>query len=233
MKKADYGLDAPGVILGSIAAGVALIICAAAWKPLVLIGGVLTLLGIATWFSSRRGKLLVRDHVLEGLRLLGDERVLDVGCGRGLLLVGAAKRLSRGKAVGVDIWSGADQLDNRRDATLANAAAEGVAAKVDVVDGDMRDMPFEADAFDVVVSNLAIHNVAAASDRQKSIREIARVLKPGGRLALIDLAFTADYARWLRECGLVEVRREWPARWFFPPLGIVTAQKPSSQGAGG
>jgi ubiquinone/menaquinone biosynthesis C-methylase UbiE len=121
----------------------------------------------------------------------------------------------------------ADQLHNGRDAALDNAAAEGVAARVQVVDGDMRDMPFADASFDIVVSNLAIHNVPSQAGRQRSIAEIARVLKPGGRVALMDLAFTAHYANWLRGAGLVEVQRTWPARWFFPPLGIVQAKKPS------
>jgi ubiquinone/menaquinone biosynthesis C-methylase UbiE len=121
----------------------------------------------------------------------------------------------------------ADQLHNGRDAALDNAVAEGVAERVQIIDGDMRDMPFADSSFDLVVSNLAIHNVPSQEGRQRSISEIARVLKPGGRVALMDLAFTARYADWLRNAGLVEVQRTWPARWFFPPLGIVQARKPS------
>src|SRR4051794_5264342 len=115
MANVDYGLDAPGVILGAIGLGVALVVTGRVVAPLhglACAGWLLTALGLLTYWSSRRGKLGVRDRVLDGLALRGDERVLDVGCGRGLLLVGAAKRLSTGTATGLDLWSGVDQLDN-------------------------------------------------------------------------------------------------------------------------
>jgi len=228
MNKVDYGLDAPGVILGSIAAGIAVVAAAllvASAHAFAWLGLALIVTGVATYASSRVGKLGIRDRLFERLALRGDERVLDVGCGRGLLLVGAARRLANGKASGLDLWSSADQLDNRRDATLANAAAEGVTERVEVIDGDMRQMPFEAATFDVVVSNLAIHNVPTSEGRRQAIAEIVRVLRPGGRVAIVDLAFTKNYADWFAEAGLVAVRRVWPARWFFPPLGVVTAEK--------
>ncbi len=61
-------------------------------------------------WDSKVGKLWSRDRQLDGLKLRGDELVLDVGCGRGLLLIGAAKRLTTGKAVGVDIWNAEDLI---------------------------------------------------------------------------------------------------------------------------
>jgi ubiquinone/menaquinone biosynthesis C-methylase UbiE len=224
----DYGLDAPGVVIGTLVAAGSITVLGeivGALHRFSWIGGVLAAVGAAMYWSSRRGKLLVRNRLLDRLDIDDDEQVLDVGCGRGLLLIGAAKRLSTGKAFGLDLWSNVDQLDNRRDATLANAAAEGVADRVEVVDGDMRQMPFEAATFDLVLSNLAIHNVSTETGRRQSIAEIARVLRPGGRVAIVDLAFTKAYADWLHDAGLVNVRHEWPARWFFPPLGIVTAEK--------
>lgn len=229
MSRPDYGLDAPGVVLGLPLVGALVLVAGLLFAPhplLLAVGALLVLMGVATYLSSRFGKLKLRDRLLDQLALRGDERVLDVGCGRGLLLVGAAKRLATGKASGLDLWVQADQLHNGRDAALGNAAAEGVSERVEVLDGDMRSMPFADASFDLVVSNLAIHNVPGPDGRQRSIDEIARVLKPGGRVALMDLAFTSDYAAWLQSAGLIEVRRTWPARWFFPPLGIVRATKP-------
>jgi ubiquinone/menaquinone biosynthesis C-methylase UbiE len=234
MTKPDYGLDAPGVILGALGAGAvsfavsALFLRGVIASVIGVAGALLIIAGAGMFVSSRYAKLRLRDRLLDGLCLRGDERILDVGCGRGLLLVGAAKRLATGKAVGLDLWVQADQLHNGADAALANAALEGVTARVEVEDGDMRAMPFADGTFDAVVSNLAIHNVPGRDGRQRSIAEIVRVLKPGGRVALMDLAFTADYARWLRDEGLVAVRRTWPARWFFPPIGVVVAEKASA-----
>src|SRR5262249_37091118 len=136
-------------------------------------------------WSSRSGKLVARDKLLDGLGLHGDETVLDVGCGHGLLLIGAAKRLPNGRAIGVDIWSQVDQGKNSKAATLANAAAEGVSDRVEVLDGDMRALPLPVASVDVVVASLAIHNIREREGRRQAIDEIARVLKPGGRVALM------------------------------------------------
>ena len=233
--RADYGLDAPGVVRGFAVAGAAM---AAAAVLLAVVGVPVApdLLGLgAAMFlatvvlmlhSSRRGKLVERDRLLDGLGLRGDEDVLDVGCGRGLLLIGAARRLPRGRAVGVDIWSAADQSGNSRAATLANAEAEGVAERVEVVDADMRALPFADARFDAVVSSIAIHNLPEAADRERACHEIARVLRPGGRVAVLDLRATAEYVIALEDAGLVDVERSGPSFRMYPPVRVVRARRP-------
>lgn len=54
-------------------------------------------------YSSKIGKIRVRDRLLETLRLRGNEEVLDLGCGSGLMLLGAAGQTSAGSATGIDI----------------------------------------------------------------------------------------------------------------------------------
>src|SRR5207248_6090674 len=141
------------------------------------------------------GKLRSREQFLDLVPWRGDETVLDVGCGRGLFLVGAARRLTTGRAVGVDLWQAADLSGNRPEATLENARREGVADRVEVKDGDARHLAFADASFDVVVSSLALHNIVKAEERQQAVREIVRVLKPGGQVALVDIQHTGDYAR--------------------------------------
>src|SRR5205823_6474956 len=109
--------------------------------------------------------------------------VLDIGPGRGLLLISAAKRLTtgKGKAIGVDVWHSEDQSDNRPENTWRNARAEGVASRIELKDGDARKLPFENGSFDVVASSLTLHNIYNPEERATAVREIDRVLKPGGR----------------------------------------------------
>src|SRR5207244_4492190 len=116
----------------------------------------------------------------------GDERALDVGCGSGLLLIGAANRLTTGEAVGVDIWNRKDLSNSGPEATLRNASAEGVADRVRVQEGDARQLPFGDESFDVALSLNVLHNIHQPVGRAKALREIVRVLKPGGRAVLTD-----------------------------------------------
>jgi arsenite methyltransferase len=161
------------------------------------------------------------------LNLRGDEAILDVGCGHGLLLIGAAKRLPRGRAVGIDLWSQVDQGNNSREATLRNAALEGVAERVEVRDGDMRKLPFADATFDAAVANFAIHNIPSHEGRREAIREIVRALKPCGQVALSDMKSVGLYADELRKSRMDEVKISWPSFWTWPPGRTVTARKPS------
>ena len=102
----------------------------------------------------------------------------------------AAHRLPRGRAVGVDVWSTKDQSGNAEQVTRQNAELEGVADRVELHTADMRELPFDDGSFDVVVSSLAIHNVPGAGERARALYEAARVLKKGGKLAILDVRHT-------------------------------------------
>jgi cyclopropane fatty-acyl-phospholipid synthase-like methyltransferase len=152
--------------------------------------------------TTRAGKFAVWAELLDRLELKGDERLLDIGCGRGAVLLMAAERLPRGRAIGVDLWSTTDQSGNAEQVTRQNAALEGVAERVELHTADMRQLPFDDRSFDVVVSSLAIHNVPGASERARALREAARVLKKGGKLVIADIRYGRVYARELGACGL-------------------------------
>jgi arsenite methyltransferase len=144
----------------------------------------------------------------------------------------AAGRLPRGRAVGVDVWSTHDQSGNALEVTRRNAVLEGVVERVELHTADMRQLPFADGSFDVVVSSLAIHNVPGAGERAKAIREAARVLKQGGKLAIVDIRNTRAYAAELEACGLkiTESRSLGVRSWYgFGPwvaTRLVTAVKP-------
>src|SRR5256714_4142168 len=167
---ADYGIDAPQVVLRLFVFGamaISLAIASRAFlgprQPWFLIGlgsGISMLLtAIIMLWGSKVGKISLRERVLDRLSLRGDEMVLDVGCGRGLFLLGAARRLHTGRAFGIDLWQTEDQSGNSPQTTLENARAEEVASRVEIKTGDARQLPFETNTFDVIVSSWALHNI--------------------------------------------------------------------------
>src|ERR1051325_11186940 len=143
-RRGNYGLDAPGLVKFFLIFGLSLLVIGfamIAWnknRAVTSIGFALFFTGVPFFcegwlmiYSSKMGKLRARDQLLEALHLKGNETVLDVGCGRGLLLIGAAKRLANGKAFGLDLWSQQDLADNRSTATMENARLEGVEQRVE------------------------------------------------------------------------------------------------------
>lgn len=166
-----------------------------------------TAAGILMVWSSKVGKVRKRERLLDYLTWMGNEQVLDVGCGRGLMLIAAAKRLKTGNAVGIDKWQQEDLLNNRPEATLQNARLENVADRVEVKTADMRQLPFGDESFDVVLSCAAIHNLYNASERAKAISEIARVLKPGGRALIDDIRHLQEYLEAFARAGCSDGHR--------------------------
>jgi SAM-dependent methyltransferase len=234
--KPRFGIDAPTLVLGFAVGGPLLIALSFAGflapaQSLVwtmrFTGLVLIAEAVLMTLSSLYGKRLLLRRMVTALALRGDERVLDVGCGRGMLLLEAAHAVPHGRANALDLWSTRDQSGNAMQATARNAELAGLADRVQIDTGDMRRMPYPDASFDVVVSSLAIHNLPSAADREQAVREIARVLKPGGRVALLDFRHTADYARSLRAHGLPDAQRRGPSFLMFPWVWIVRGDKPA------
>ena len=183
-------------------------------------------------YASRHGKFVVWEKLIGDLRLLGHEHILDLGCGRGAVLLQAARYLTTGKAVGVDLWRASGQSGNDQAATERNAVAEWVEDRVELQTADMTELPFEDGRFNVVLSSLAVHDIGNRAGRERAIDEAVRVLKPGGRLLIADMLGTRDYERRLAELGMAAVRRRslgWRMWWSGPWLRtcVVSATKPS------
>src|SRR4029450_8805991 len=142
----DYGFDAPYALIAFATLGMVAVAAAIVswWKQnhlarmLGFYGAFFLGNAISFLYTTRRGKFQVWEEVIDGLRLRGDERVLDMGCGRGAVLTAVARRLRTGRVTGIDLWSTHDQSGNARDVTLRNASLEGVQDRIDIETGDMR-----------------------------------------------------------------------------------------------
>ena len=240
MRRGEYGYDAPYALvifaLLSVGAGIGAIIC---WRqgqirPAVqmTLYFVFFLANTSSFlYTTRRGKFLEWDQILDDLHLCGDEAVLDMGCGRGAVLTAVARRLTTGRATGIDIWSTKDQSGNARNVTVLNASLESVGDRVQIGTGDMRALPYSDETFDLVVSSLAIHNIRSNADRKRAIGEGFRVLKPGGRMAIADIRATTIYEEALRSLGASNVERRrlgWRFWWGnpFASTTLLSASKP-------
>lgn len=239
MRRGEYGYDAPYalVIFGCLGI-VSAVLAAIGWRgwshrpaTMMTFYCVFFLANFSSFlYTTRRGKFVEWERILDRLHLRGDERVLDIGCGRGAVLTAAARRLTTGRATGVDIWSTHDQSGNAREVTVRNASLEGVADRVEVETGDMRTLPFPDGTFDLVVSSLAIHNIRSNADRRLAVAEGYRVLKPGGRLVIADIRATSLYEATLRALGASNVERRrlgWRFWWGnpFAATYLLTAQR--------
>jgi SAM-dependent methyltransferase len=187
-----YGIDSPGVVGSLAAAGAASLAAGVFVGPfrlgyvemtlvgptLMALGCLSLLLAFSLLLYSVVGKLRVRDAMLDMVKWRGDEAVLDVGTGLGLLAIGAAKRLRGGTVTGIDIWSERALLGNGFDRALLNIECEAVQGRVQLLTEDACDIGFVDNSFDVVLSLLCLHNVGEADARRKACLEIARVLKP-------------------------------------------------------
>jgi ubiquinone/menaquinone biosynthesis C-methylase UbiE len=195
-------------------------------KVMIFLAGlfILAILGFYL-HGTLRGKFVLWAELLDSLNLRGDERILDMGCGRGAVLLMAAQHLTTGRAVGVDLWRTIDQSGNSAEATQRNAVAEGVADRVELHTGDMMALPFEDNSFDLVLSSLAVHNISGRAGREKAISEAVRVLRPGGRLMIVDVRATRQYQAQLAKIGVNDVARRWLG-WRYFMARLVTATKP-------
>lgn len=225
-RRGSYGIDAPyGPAFMAAMAVVYLVlaIISGRWQNWVLVTFMLAVL-VFYLHGTLRGKFVAWAGLLDQLHLRGDERILDLGCGRGAVLLMAAQHLTTGRAVGVDLWRSFDQSGNSLEATQRNAIAEGVADRVELHTANMTALPFADSSFDVVVSSMAIRNISRRADREKAIEEAVRVLRPGGRLMIADVRATRPYPEQLARRGMNEVgRRRLGWTW---PAALVTATKP-------
>jgi arsenite methyltransferase len=213
----DYGIDAPGLVrlffgtgfVSAAIAGAAAIWVTAPKTLAIALTAVFALaaiyllgMGCLMVYWSKRVKLRTRESLLDQISWKGSEHVLDIGCGRGLMTVGAAGRLTSGQAIGIDIWRPADQSANTPEAAIENARREGVGGRVTIQTADMRHLPYDDASFDAILSHWAVHNLENEAGRKTALSEMTRLLRPGGTIILADIQHHAEYASELASLGL-------------------------------
>ena len=193
------------------------------------------------WFYdtfSFRGKFReLRQRTANLARLQPGDAVLDVGCGTGTLAIEVARRVGRaGRVAGVD--PGTEQI------ARARSKAARRTLPIDFQIGMIEQLTFPDQTFDVVFATLMMHHLPASLKRQ-GLAEIARVLKPGGRLVIADFkrkqerqgqaarfhaggSSMQDLAALIKDAGFSEVETEemrLPRFSAFPGAGFVRAHK--------
>ncbi len=208
-------------------------------KGLILNGG--WRYDLTGWFCDTflfRGQVReLRQRTATLARIQPGEQVLDVGCGTGTLAMDVARRVGRaGRVAGVD--PGTEQIARAR----AKAARRHVPIEFQI--GVIEQLPFPDQTFDVVLSTLMMHHLPTPLKRQ-GLAEIARVLKPGGRLIIADFkrkkdragqaarfhaggSSMQDLAAMVSDAGFEDLETEemrLPQFSAFPGAGFVRAHK--------
>lgn len=226
----SYGIDAPWVPLlwlAIAAATAAAAIGCALWAPegwavvLCVYFGACTavyLLGACLYgYASLRGKFVIWSRLLDDVP--APASAVDLGCGRGAVAIMIALRFPRADVAGVDIWRSADQSGNSERAALSNVAANGVRERVRLLTADMTSLPIADASVDLVTAGLSVHNIPSAEGRARALQEAVRILRPGGRLIVVDIRRTREYARVLSETGAVvdgPTALGWRSWWTGP-----------------
>jgi len=230
--RGNSGIDAPwvpwlwiGIAVASTAIAVAFGLWHADWWIVALAWyfaacTLVYLLGAGLhWYASRQGKFVIWNRLLRDVSLTRGDRVLDLGCGRGAVAIMAAARFPEASVTGIDLWRPGDQSGNSRAAAEANAALNDLRDRLTLDTGDMVRLPYPDNTFALITASLSLHNIPTVEGRRAAVQDAVRVLVPTGRILIIDIQRTREYAAELRQLGLTVIgpaRLGWRSWWTGP-----------------
>jgi SAM-dependent methyltransferase len=241
MKTADYGIDKPERVRALAMVGLVLIGTGLSqfialqgsvedWPELIL--SICLWLGILLWiaagimlWSSKSGKYVLAEKMLNELKWKGREKVLDVGCGKGLLTILAARKAPLGELIGMDTWSQQELSDNSLLAANENAATERVDNRVRFEDGDVTDLRYGPNTFDKVISSLCLHSIGSRTARNEALVKLIKLVRPGGEIAILDILHTREYQKIFIKQGLKNIRVSPMKFLYCMPSRYVIGEK--------
>ncbi|HCY83951.1 MAG TPA: hypothetical protein DHV36_02325 [Desulfobacteraceae bacterium] len=130
------------------------------------------------FFMSRvfdRGNLPLNRFVQDTLSLDGDEDILEIGYGTGLLIASVARQLTTGSIHGIDLSDTMATIAEKKNKTLVRAG------KVSLSRGDFNAAPYEDESFDAVFT---VNTIYFWPEPQRTLAKIHRILRPAGRLII-------------------------------------------------
>ena len=128
----------------------------------------------------------LRQATIELAHITPGEKILEVGCGTGTLTLAAKKAGGAGSLVcGIDIAP--DMVETARSKALK------AGAEIDFRVARIQEIPFATGTFDLVLSSLMLHHVPGDDAKRQGMQEVLRVLRPGGRLLIVDVAPPANH----------------------------------------
>jgi len=202
------------------------------WAASWVFAGVVAVHGFLLWREER----LVIAHLAPGvvgriaalLDGIPHGAVLDAGCGLGRTLIGLLLQRPDLRVAAVDVWDAEQILGNSRRQLQSNLDAAGVADRVALQKGDVRDLPFPGRSFDCALAVWVVHELGVL-DQKVALSELARVVGPAGKILMVE------YVRSVRNfCvfGLINWHYRSLSHWLkvSSELGLVVEHREEERG---
>lgn len=146
-----------------------------------------------------------------------EDFILDAGCGSGRGTVELSKVSKNGQIVALDLFDSSESISSR-ELLEENLKVAGITDKVRIVQGDVTDLEFEDNTFDAAISILLVNNLGKA--KIKGLKELLRVLKPGGKILIIIPTFNLQTFAVMSVFSLIMTSiKEW--RSLFEQAGFI------------